>query len=118
MKNAVLAIVLVLGLSFSYGQNKSVEKMTELNTKEMVKVLSLITDQEASIYKINLDKNTKLEANRTNSSLTKDEKIINRKSIYKEAQQAFRAVLGKEKVKEWNVYKNAQSEARKKNKQN
>lgn len=115
MKKVILTLVLVLAVSFSYGQNKSVEKMAAANTKEMVKVLSLDSDQEAAIYKINLDKNKKLVANKANSSLTKEELKVNRKAIYKEAQQAFRKVLGKEKVKEWNVFKNAQTAARKKN---
>lgn len=114
MKKVIITLALVLAVSISYGQNKSVEKMTEANTKEMVKVLSLDSDQEAAIYKINLEKNKELVANRANSSLTKEELKENRKAIYKKAQQAFREVLGKDKVKEWNVFKNAQSAARKK----
>jgi len=113
MKKIVIIVVFVLTATLSFGQNKSVEEMAEANTKEMVEVLSLNADQEAAIYKINLDKNRKLEANKANKSLSNEEMKVNRKAIYKKAQNDFREAIGKEKVKEWNVFKNAQTAARK-----
>jgi len=113
MKKVIVTLVFVLAVTLSYGQSK-IEKMAKSNTKEMVKVLSLDTDQEAEIYAINLDKNEKLAANIADASQSAEEMKANKRAIYKEAQQAFRTALGKDKVKEWNVYKNAQTAAKKK----
>lgn len=113
MKKVLATLLLVFAISFSYAQGKSVQKMAESNTKEMVKVLSLDDTQAASILKINLEKNTKLDANKTNQSLTTEEKKANRKAIYKEAQVAFRELLGNQVIKKWNTFKNAQTAKKK-----
>lgn len=114
MKKIVVTIILTLTISIGFGQNKAAEKMTIANTKEMVKALSLESDLESKIYDINLEKNTALLANKAKEQ-SEEEMTINRKGIYKTAQHKFREVLGKDKLKEWNAYKKAQS-ASKKNK--
>jgi hypothetical protein len=110
MKKVIVTLVLVLVTSFSYGQ-KLAEKRAKENTKEMVKVLSLDANEEAQVYEVNLEKNTKLMANDKLES--KEEKKANRKVIYVAAGKKFKEIVGFERMKEWWAYKEAQSAAKK-----
>lgn len=111
MKKIILTTLLLFAVTLTYSQKK-VTSMTEANTAEMVKVLKLNADQEAAVYKIHLTKNEQLAANKEDKSLSKEQVKANQKAIFKTAQNEFRTLLGKEKVKEWNTYKNAQKKAK------
>jgi hypothetical protein len=103
MKKVIVTLVLVLVTSFSYGQ-KLAEKRAKENTKEMVKVLSLDANEEAQVYEVNLEKNTKLMAN-DKLEQSQEEKRANRKVIYVAAGQKFKEIVGLEKMKVWWAYK-------------
>ena len=87
MKQLLLTLALALTVSLSFGQKKkggpSAEKMAAANTKEMVSFLGLDAEQEAAMYKIHFEKNQKLIANKSDGSLTDEEKKTARKAIYK-----------------------------------
>ena len=109
MKKIIATLILVLTVSISFAQEKSkAEKMATQNTKEMVKVLSLDADQEASIYAINVEKNQKLIDN-TNKEQTKDAKKANQKEIYMEAGGQFKELLGLDTMKVWWEFKKQQT---------
>jgi len=115
MKKIIIVLVFVLSVSFSYGQ-KSAEKRSKANTKEMVKVLSLDADKEAQVYEINLVKNTELMAN-DEVEQSKEEKRANQKIIFASTGKKFRETLGLDKMKEWWAYKDLQKAAKKNKKQ-
>ena len=104
MKKVITVIALILSVSFSFAQkDKLAEKRATNNTKEMVKVLSLDSDQEAAIYKVNLVKNQKLIANeKVNQS--KEEKKANQKEIFLQAGVDFKQVIGLDTMREWWAY--------------
>lgn len=112
MKQLLLTLALALTVSLSFGQKKkggpSAEKMAAANTKEMVSFLGLDAEQEAAMYKIHLEKSQKLIANKTDGSLTDEEKKTARKAIYKEAQIAFKNIISAEELKSWNQHKRSQ----------
>ena len=114
MKKVIATLCLILTVSFSYAQKNTIKQLAQANTKEMTKVLSLDRAQEKVVFDINLEKNSKLKINKANKSLTAEEKKAAQTAIYKEAQIAFKTALGNAKLKEWNVFKNAQTAARKK----
>ncbi len=113
MKQLLLTLALALTVSLSFGQKKkggpSPEKQAAQNTKEMVNFLGLDADQEAAMYKIHLEKNKKLLANKADGSLTAEEKKAARKAIYKEAQSEFKTVISNEELKKWNAHKKSQN---------
>ncbi len=109
MKKIIATLVLVLTVSISFAQQKSkAEKMATQNTKEMVKVLSLDADQEASIYAINVEKNQKLIDNNKKEQ-PKDAKKANQKEIYVEAGRQFKELLGLDTMKVWWEFKKQQA---------
>ena len=112
MKKIITVLVLVLSVSFSYGQKAPAAKRAEANTKEMVKVLSLDADQKTQIYEINLVKNTKLIANNAKEQ-SKEEKKANQKAIFIEAGKKYKEILGLDTMKVWWAYKDAQKAAKK-----
>ena len=60
------------------------------------------------MYKIHFEKNQKLIANKSDGSLTDEEKKTARKAIYKEAQIAFKTIISTDELKSWNQHKRSQ----------
>lgn len=97
----ILVFTFILFLNMTFGQSKSSEKFASGLTTEMIEVLSLDKDLEPTLFEIFLEKTNRLQTNKTNGSLTKEEKKESQKEILTDAKTKFINVLTKDKWQIW-----------------
>lgn len=104
MKRRIFTLVFFVVVAVASAQKKNYKNMAQGVTNEMKKVLSLNQEQCDAIYPIHLDKVTKIETIKLNTSLNEAEKKQAIEEEYRAATKKFSKILGKETMDKWFGY--------------
>lgn len=101
----VFFILLVLFISVSASaQNKKAEKTAKNTTEKMTAELSLNQEESAKVYDVFVAKFTKAIEIKTKYAEDPATKKKEMSTLSKETQGKLKAIVGKEKMTQWNSY--------------
>ena len=103
MKKITLLLLFVLATNV-YSQNTSEERANEI-TNEMSEVLSLNADEKAKVYEIQLKRFYEVASIRSTYAEDPETKKTELKNVYNKLYGKLKGNLGKEKMKDWKIYK-------------
>ena len=103
MKKITLLLFFVLATNV-YSQNTSEERANEI-TNEMSEVLSLNADEKAKVYEIQLKRFYEVASIRSTYAKDLETKKAELKNVYNKLYKKLKGNLGKEKMKDWRIYK-------------
>tara|TARA_B110000483_G_scaffold208011_1_gene253325 strand:+ start:124 stop:441 length:318 start_codon:yes stop_codon:yes gene_type:complete len=103
MKKITLLLFFVLATNV-YSQNTSEERANEI-TNEMSEVLSLNADEKAKVYEIQLKRFHEVAIIRSTYAEDPETKKAELKKVYNRLSGKLKSTLGKDKMKDWRIYK-------------
>ena len=103
MRKVTLLLLLVLA-SNVYSQNTSEERASKI-TDEMSEVMSLDEDEKAKIYEIQLKRFHEVATIRSMHAEDPETKKAELKKVYNRLSGKLISTLGKDKMKDWRIYK-------------
>tara|TARA_B100000767_G_scaffold256468_1_gene263550 strand:+ start:204 stop:524 length:321 start_codon:yes stop_codon:yes gene_type:complete len=103
MRKVTLLLLLVLA-STVYSQNTSEERAIKI-TDEMSEVMSLDEDEKAKVYEIHLKRFHEVATIRSMHAEDPETKKAELKKVYNRLSGKLISTLGKDKMKDWRIYK-------------
>ena len=103
MRKVTLLLLLVLA-SNVYSQNTSEERASKI-TDEMSEVMSLDDDEKAKVYEIQLKRFHEVATIRSMHAEDPETKKAELKKVYNRLSGKLISTLGKDKMKDWRIYK-------------